>query len=125
MYSRLTDYFYIAATIGLTVYGQLILKWRVSLFGSLPANLPAKIQFAFGVLLDPWVISSFVAAFLASLAWIGAMSKFELSHAYPFMSLNFVVVLALSTWLLNEPLTGPKLIGVALIVIGTIVIARG
>jgi uncharacterized membrane protein len=53
------------------------------------------------------------------------MSKFELSHAYPFMSLNFVVVLVLGTWLLNEPLNVSKVIGVALIVLGTVVVARG
>ena len=53
------------------------------------------------------------------------MTKFELSHAYPFMSLNFVVVLLLSGWLLNETLTVQKFAGVLLIVLGTIVAARG
>lgn len=125
MFSRLADYIYIAATIGFTVYGQLILKWRVGKFGSLPADLMGKLQFVFGVLFDPWVLSSLFAAFLASLAWIAAMSKFELSEAYPYMSLNFVVVLVLSVWFLNEPLTAAKLIGVAMIAAGTIVIARG
>ncbi|CAA2101523.1 EamA family transporter [Variovorax paradoxus] len=125
MFSRLADYIYIAATIGFTVYGQLILKWRVGKFGSLPADLMGKLQFVFGVLFDPWVLSSLFAAFLASLAWIAAMSKFELSEAYPYMSLNFVVVLVLSVWFLNEPLTAAKLIGVAMIAAGTVVIARG
>ena len=125
MLSRLTDYLYILATVGFTVYGQLILKWRVGRFGSLPADLTGKLLFVVSVLLDPWVLSSLFAAFLASLAWIAAMSKFELSHAYPFMSLNFVVVLVLSVWFLNEPLTAAKVIGVAMIAIGTIVVARG
>jgi len=125
MLARLTDYLYIAATIGFTVYGQLILKWRVGRFGSLPADVAGKLQYVFSVLLDPWVLSSLFAAFLASLAWIAAMSKFELSHAYPFMSLNFVVVLVLSTWLLHEPLTMAKIFGVLMIGVGTIVIARG
>lgn len=125
MLPRLADYLYIAATIGFTVYGQLILKWRVGHFGSLPSDLSGKLLFILGVLLDPWVLSSLFAAFLASLAWIAAMSKFELSHAYPFMSLNFVVVLVLGAWLLNEPITAPKILGVALIVLGTVVVARG
>lgn len=125
MNARLTDYLYIAATIGFTVYGQLILKWRVGFHGHLPAEVLDKMRYILGVLIDPWILSGLAAAFLASLAWIAAMTKFELSHAYPFMSLNFVVVLFLSTWLLQEPLSFSKLIGVALIVMGTIVVARG
>jgi uncharacterized membrane protein len=41
------------------------------------------------------------------------------------MSLNFVLVLLLSGWLLGERVTAEKLIGVALIVAGTIVTSRG
>ncbi|MBI2841618.1 MAG: EamA family transporter [Acidobacteria bacterium] len=119
------DYLYIAATVGLTVYGQLILKWRIRDFGPLPAGSFEKLKFLFWLLLDPAVFSGFAAAFLASLAWMAAMTKFELSHAYPFMSLNFVVVLLLSGWLLSEPLSWQKTLGVALIVIGTVVAARG
>ena len=125
MNPRLADYLYIAATIGFTVYGQLILKWRVGFYGQMPIEALAKLKFVFGVLLDPWIISGLAAAFLASLAWIAAMTKFELSHAYPFMSLNFVVVLLLSGWLLSEPMTLQRALGVGLIVLGTIVAARG
>lgn len=53
------------------------------------------------------------------------MTEFDLSHAYPFMSLNFVLVLLLSGWLLNEPITFPKVFGVILIVLGTVIAARG
>jgi multidrug transporter EmrE-like cation transporter len=125
MIARLTDYIYIAATIAFTVYGQLVLKWRVGFHGHLPAEFADKLRYVFGVLIDPWIVSGLAAAFLASLTWIAAMTKFQLSHAYPFMSLNFVVVLVLSAWLLNEPITLAKVFGVAMIVIGTVAIARG
>lgn len=123
--ARLLDYIYILATILFTVYGQLILKWRIGKYGALPADPIAKIKFLFYMFLDPLIISGFFAGFLASLAWMAAMTKFELSHAYPFMSLNFVIVLLLSGWLLSEPMTLQKSIGVALIITGTIVAARG
>jgi drug/metabolite transporter (DMT)-like permease len=123
--SRLFDYSYILATIAFTVYGQMILKWRIAQFGPLPSELTAKLKFLVGLLFDPAIFSGFAAAFLASLAWMAAMSKFDLSHAYPFMSLNFVVVLVLSSWLLMEPLSLQKVAGVAIIVLGTVVAARG
>ena len=123
--SRFLNYLYIAATIAFTVYGQLILKWRIAHFGSLPAGVLEKLKFLVALVFDPYIFSGFLAAFLDSLAWMAAMTKFELSHAYPFMSLNFVVVLLLSGWLLNETMTTQKFLGVFLIVVGTIVAARG
>lgn len=122
---RIGDYLYILGTITLTVYGQLILKWRVSQVGPLPAEMADKLRFMLSLLLDPAILSGFAAAFLASMTWMAAMTKFELSYAYPFMALNFVVVLILSQCLLGEPLTLQKSVGVALIVLGTVVAARG
>ncbi len=119
----LLDYLYIVATICFTVYGQLILKWRVGFYGALPITMVEKLKFVFTVLFDPWIISGLVAAFFASLAWIAAMTKFELNHAYPFMSLNFVLVFILSGFLLSEPLTLQRGIGIVLIVLGTVVTA--
>jgi len=119
------DYSYILLSIVFTVYGQIVLKWRMNSFGEMPIGLFNKIRFLLGLVFDPWVFSVFFAAFLASLAWMAAMTKFDLSQAYPFMSLNFVLVLLLSGWLLNEPITIFKGIGVILIVLGTIVVTRG
>jgi len=123
--TRYFDYLYIFATLGLTVYGQLIIKWRIAQFGPLPVDFTEKLKFIFGLLFDPFIFTGFASAFLASLAWMAAMTKFDLSHAYPFMSLNFVVVLLLSSWLLSEQMTFQKVLGVGLIVFGTVIAARG
>jgi uncharacterized membrane protein len=125
MTSRPHDYTYIFLTIGFTVYGQLILKWRIAQYGQLPNPLSEKILFLFRLLLDPIILSGFVAAFLAALAWMAAMTKFEVSHAYPFMSLSFAAVLLFSALLLQESITLPKIIGVALIIAGTLVVSYG
>lgn len=125
MMSRYVDYLYIAATLGLTAYGQVILKWRIVKYGALPTDTYEKLKFLLLLLLDPAIISGFAAAFLASLAWMAAMTKFSLNHAYPFMSLNFVIVVILSGWLLGEPVSLLKMMGIGLIVAGTIVAARG
>jgi multidrug transporter EmrE-like cation transporter len=123
--TKFADYLYIAATIFFTVYGQLILKWRIARMGVLPTEFLPKIKFLLCLLFDPAIFSGFAAAFLASLAWMAAMTKFDLSHAYPFMSLNFVIVLLLGGWFLHEPISMQKAAGVLLIVAGTIIAARG
>ncbi|VAX10979.1 Permease of the drug/metabolite transporter (DMT) superfamily [hydrothermal vent metagenome] len=123
--SRLLDHSYILATIVFTVYGQLIIKWRIVTFGPLPDHFLEKLRFLISIIFDPLIFSGFIAAFIASLAWMAAMTKFELSYAYPFMSLNFVIVLLLSGWFLSEPVTPTRVLGVGLIMLGTLVAARG
>ena len=110
-------YLLIALTIALTVYGQLVLKWQVSLS---VANFDGTLGFAFymRLLFNPWVISGFAAAFGASLCWMGAISKMELSRAYPFMALNFVLVGLIAVPLFGEAFTLNKLIGLGLIIGG-------
>lgn len=119
------DYCYIVATLAFTVYGQLILKFRIGSHGALPVEFVEKLLFLGRLLGDPFILSGFVAAFLASMTWMAAMAQFDLSHAYPFTGLNFVVVLLLSGILLGEPLTMPKIVGVLLIAIGIIVSSTG
>jgi multidrug transporter EmrE-like cation transporter len=119
------NYLYIAATIALTVFGQIAIKMQVAQAGAMPAAGADKLLFLLKLLLNPWIVAAFGAAFLASVAWMGAMSKFQLSHAYPFMALNFVIVLGLSAWLFNEPMSVTRMAGVALICIGTVVAAQG
>ena len=88
-------------------------------------EVQGKIVFLLRLLINPWVFSGFVGAFLASLAWMAAMTKFEISHAYPFMSLNFVFVILAGGLLFHEAITPYKLVGLALIIAGLIVGSRG
>ncbi len=117
-------YWYIFLTIAFTVYGQLVLKWRMNMKGQLPAAFSDKIQFLIHAYLDPWVISGFVVAFMASLTWAMAMTKFQLSQAYPFMSLSYVIVFAFSIFIFNEEVNIYKVIGCAMILLGIIIIAK-
>lgn len=118
-------YVYIFLTILFTVYGQLILKQQVNTISLLPSGInlfPFYVKF---ILTRPLVISGFISALLASLAWIAAISKFELSYAYPFMSLNFVVVVMLALIFFGENLNSYKIVGLLFICIGVFIVSKG
>ena len=117
-------YVYILSTVLLTVYGQIILKWRISLKGGFPVSGIGKFHYFVHLLLDPWVVSSLFAAFIAALCWMAALTKFEVSYAYPFTSLGFVLVLIFGTLMLGEVMTFAKVLGVILIIAGIIVSSR-
>src|SRR5699024_4143122 len=96
-------YFYIFGTIIFTVYGQLMMKWRIDMSGSLLVDLRGTLFFVFRFLLDPLILSGLLSAFVASLFWMAAMIKFDICFAYPFMSFSFGVVFLLSIFLFGDP----------------------
>lgn len=116
-------FIYIFLTIFFTVYGQLIIKWRMGFKGEMADDLAFfdKILFLINSFMDFWIISGLLSAFLASFAWAAALTKFELSFAYPFMSLSFVLVFILSLFLFQEQFTWSKLIGLSLIIAGVFI----
>lgn len=116
---------YIFLTILLTVYGQIVIKWQVQLAGAFPQDSSGKLEYLIKLLLNPWVISSFACAFLAAISWMAAMTKFQLSYAYPFMSLAFVLVMFLSAVFFKEPITLSKSLSLGLIILGIIIGSKG
>lgn len=114
--------FYVLATLLLTVYGQLMLKWRITTLGwNMPDSNFEKVKAFFLLIIDPFIFSGFLAAFLASLFWMAAVSKFEITRIYPFMSIAPVLVFILSIPLFNEPFSWSKVVGLIFILTGSII----
>ena len=113
------------ATVALTVFGQLAFKWRIDEAGSFPPDTGERLRFLGELALDPWVIAVFGSALIASITYGIALSRLELSVAYPVMSLSFVFVLVFSVMLFSESLTPAKAIGVTLICAGVAVSSWG
>ena len=120
----MTSYIYIFGTLFFTVYGQIVLKWRLNELGQLPNGSAAKFKFLFYALFDPYIFSGFVSAFIASLFWMAAMTKFEITKAYPFMSLAPALVFIVGVLFLGEVFTWGKVFGLLLIIIGVIVTVK-
>ena len=77
------------------------------------------------IILGHFILSGFVSAFLPSLFGMAAMTKFQLSVAYPFMSSAFVIVLVFSVLLFGETLNLYKLLGTRLVLLGIVVLSQG
>lgn len=115
-------YVYILLTVALTVYGQLIIKHQVNLV-QFPADGIQMLWFIVRFCFRPLVFSGLLAAVFASFAWMAALSKFDLSYAYPFMSLNFVLVTTISVVAFGEVFDLYKVSGLGLIVVGVLLLS--
>ncbi len=98
-------------TIGLMALTQVISK-----FGSFEVKE--------GNLFNIFTISAIGLFGIRTLIWANVLKKVSLSIAYPFLSLNFVLILILSSILFDETLTFTKVTGGLLIGIGVLFLAK-
>lgn len=118
--NEFSSYSYIAGTVVFTLYGQLVIKWKMTEAGGLPSSIGDKTVSLLSMVINPWMLSDLISAFLASLCWMAAMTKFDLSYAFPFMSLAFILVLIFSALLFHEPVNLSKVFGLILIIAGIV-----
>ena len=77
-----------------------------------------------GVFLNPFVVGGLLLYFAAAMLWLLVLAKFEVSFAYPFVALGFVIT-AVAGWLLfNEPMSLSRVAGTLLICAGVVLVAR-
>ena len=110
--------------IVMVVYGQIVLKWQAGQI-TLPQDWGAKIVDILRLLLNPWVLSGLFAMFIGALAWMAALTRLDLSHAYPFTALTIVIVVIVGVVVFNEGFSWNRGIGVFLIVSGLAVLTNG
>lgn len=114
----------ILATVTASACAQLALKLGMSspaVAEALPQG--GKVLIA-AVALSPLVWTG-LAIYGSSVAvWLWILSKVDLSLAYPFVGVSFVVVMLFGVFLLNETVTPLRIIGTIMIGIGCIFVAK-
>ena len=118
-------YLLIGFTIILTVCGQLFVKSAALEFGAIPTNVRQVLPFILRAFMNIKLITGLGLAFLAAITWIGAISRSDISFAYPFMGLAIVLVLALAPLLFNEPVPWTRWLGVLIVCLGLWIAALG
>lgn len=120
------NHFYLFLAISFGVASQLIIKWKMSAFSFNDyETMTDKFLFAFSMLLNPYIVISLFLTLLAGVTWMIAMTKFDISYAYPFTTLGFVFVFVFSVILFNEPVSWQKIVGLGFIILGLIISSKG
>ncbi len=119
------NHLYLLLAISFGVVSQLIIKWKMSAFSFDDYETwQDKFALAFSMLLNPYIIISLILTLLAGVTWMIAMTKFEISYAYPFTLLGLVLVTIFSVVFFGESINAYKVSGIVLIIFGIVVIGR-
>ena len=114
----------IALSISSGVAGQTALKLGVNQPGA-AGGTGTIMGLVTMILQSPLVLGGLVLYGVGALAWIAVLARMDLSYAYPFLALNFVLITVVSRLALGETIPPARWIGIAVICIGIVLIARG
>jgi multidrug transporter EmrE-like cation transporter len=118
-------YITLLITILSTVVGQVLMKKGVILSGPIPSDTREQIIYIIRSLFyNPYILGGLILAVITTISWIATISKLQLSFAYPFMSLAFPLVLVASGIFFGENISPMRWIGIMVIMIGLIIVAK-
>ena len=121
----LINFFIILTGVLLNAVAQLFLKAGTNAIGELKFNgaatlLPTIMKVAF----QPYIIGGLTCYVFSVAIWIVALSKVEVSVAYPMLSIGYVVNALAAWYLFGEMMTDLKIAGILTIIIGVYLVAR-
>lgn len=115
----------ILLSVTITAVAQIVLKAGMS-----GAAVQRALAGGFGVrtmptiLLDPFVFFGLVLYFVAALVWLIVLSKVQVSLAYPFVALGFVITAVMGRLFFHEALSFTRIVATLLICAGVVLLAR-
>jgi drug/metabolite transporter (DMT)-like permease len=115
---------YILISVLAGALGQILLKKGMGSMGPLTLSMDQVGGILWRVATNPYVVVGLLIYVCGTLFWLVALSRVDLSYAYPFASLSYVVMLAASWFLFHENITPMRLLGTGVVCLGVFLISR-
>jgi multidrug transporter EmrE-like cation transporter len=111
--------------VGLNAAAQLLLKLATRPLGHFTVFNFATLNSSILILFKSIPFWAGMLCYAASICvWLAALSKAPVSTAYPMLSLGYVVVAFASVLWLGETMSPAKVLGIALICAGVVLVSR-
>jgi len=117
---------FIAVTIVVSVAGQLLLKAGMNAAGSVDQIGQLFSGHYLSRVACTWQVWVGLCMYgLGALSWLVVLSRENLTSAYPFLGLIYILILVTGHWILGEPTQWWQVAGTVLVAIGVVLVARG
>jgi drug/metabolite transporter (DMT)-like permease len=121
---KLTDFSILCCGVLLNALAQLGLKAATRVTGPLVATDSDVVRRGLELLAVPSLWYALCAYGLSVIVWLVGLSRVPVSQAYPLLSLGYVINIGLAWWLLGEVPNVQRVGGIAIIVLGVVVVSR-
>jgi multidrug transporter EmrE-like cation transporter len=121
---NLLSFMLVIAGVLLNAAAQLLLKAGTNGIGTFAFTADNLVPVGIKVASNPYIIGGLGCYVVSVVVWIMALSRVEVSLAYPMLSIGYVVNAVAAWYLFGEALTAQRMIGIGTIIVGVFLVAR-
>ena len=103
---------------------QLLLKAGTNSVGVFEFSRDNLVPVGWKLATEPHIVGGLGCYVISVVVWIMALSRVEVSIAYPLLSIGYVVNAIAAYYLFGEAVTPMRLTGIAVIIVGVWIVAR-
>jgi len=108
----------------LNVAAQLLIKGGTNSIGYFEFSRENILPIGLRLATEPHIIGALFCYGLSVVIWILALSRVQVSIAYPLLSMGYVVNAVAAWWFFNEVFNPTKVVGIGVIILGVVIISR-
>lgn len=122
----MSKYFvFIIVTVMLNAASQILMKSGMSQVGQAEFSGGRIVELLVRAATNPWIVLGLTTMTISMGTHLMSLSRFDVSFAFPFLSLAYVIVAVYGHFILGEVLTPTRILGIGTILLGTVILARG
>ncbi|MEQ1667569.1 MAG: 4-amino-4-deoxy-L-arabinose transferase [Sulfuriferula sp.] len=103
---------------------QLLLKAGTNSVGTFAYSAENILPIGWKLATEPHIIGGLTCYVISVVIWIMALSRVEVSVAYPMLSFGYIVNALAAWWLFGEAVSIERMIGIGVIIFGVFLITR-
>lgn len=108
----------------LNAVGQLLLKAGANELKTMDLSLSNPVMSGLRIVFEPHIFGGLVCYVISVGVWLTALTRVPVSVAYPMLSIGYVLNAVAAYYLFGEVLSGLKLAGIGVIILGVVLVAR-
>lgn len=121
---KMTEFLLVLAGVVLNAIAQLFLKAGATRLGPIEFALSNSWDMMIKITANLPILCGLTCYVVSVLIWIVALSRVEVSIAYPMLSIGYVINAALAWWLFGEVVSIQRLVGIGVIIVGVAIVAQ-
>ncbi len=108
----------------LNAVAQLLLKAGTNAVGTFEFSTSNLLPVGWKLATQPYIVGGLGCYVMSVVVWIMALSRVEVSIAYPMLSVGYVLNAAAAWYLFGEAVTLTRMVGIGVIILGVFIVAR-
>ena len=119
------NFFLILASVTLNAIAQLFVKKGMTIIGKIDLSISSIGALIPQLVVNGYIIGGMLSYVISIFVWFVVLSRVQVSYAYPFLSIGYIITAVAAYFFLGESLSIYKIAGIMIICAGIIVLSLG